>query len=918
MTRYGIPTTYGEPTTYGLTSTPSLNVYPFTATILTTNFAQLEFTIPVLSGGDPAHRFRILRNHDGIPDHYEDGTLLFETLDSVPTANLPGNRYVFTDDGSVSPLKPGHRVYYTIWIWQGAAGGDKWILAGYAESVVPDDSSESIDGRTIGTTHQKMMDLLPRVFTSKEQNAIDEVDYDSDLSLFLSSMSFTYDEIMTQAKLLMPEESFQHFTPQLLEAQGYTFRLPNRNRPSTKYARKLLRDALPMYAGKGTRASFSTFIENLTGYIPQISYSPNLFLSPQDATFFEGIGGWQATGDATIEESGDVLTPVGTGDATDTEITYASDTDYTGHVVISSAPTQIDNGVIDPITKGIPVVEGETYSWYFYLKSLEDTIGVTPIVHWYDYLGRIIGSYTGDEVTTTSTWTKQSLSVDDDPVFTAPPSAVYQWIDPADPVSGTSYEWVNQGTYESRNLFTVKGSYRNYDELDAAVTSPVKGDVYLTLGAVYAGITLEFDTVGELYLDMMQFAQSEFTDVREARAVGFTILPEKENLISNPSFETNTSGWTAVNATLTNPSITPSIPGTPSGAKMLTVASTNGDTVTVSVNSEELIVNQSQLVFSAHTLSTEDYEYDVELEIYSLEPYSNFIAEADSLPTSGTNWVGDDSDGTWAAANSGTGGPADTGGNNRVYTFSSAPTSGAVGAGIALAGITPVTTFGYDAEYSAKMWVKSSIDASFYPEITWEINDGDDDDIISTGDVAYLSANTWTQIEYITVSPTSVTGASFVIRSSAEENSWEIGDTIAFAGAAFGYLTTVSTRTWTQSPVWNRIYVHEFVPDMRIPSSVAGLSAQARISYVSTGTNVKIDAVQLEEGYTPSDYFDGNYALSGWRGTEHLSPSYHFYSRPEKLVQLYTEIRKHIPMGIPYFVEGPNGVEYEGKFKGYA
>jgi hypothetical protein len=857
MTRYGIPTTYGD-FTYGASSIPSISVTPFTASVIDYNNVVINWINPVIVTNvetmlPDIHKFRLLRNQDGVPDSPEDGTILVETNDSVPTFTT------FTDigidfEGNDAPFKSGHRVYYTIWLHLGSDYADNWVLVGVAQGIIPDNHSVSIaDGRVTPTTHERMLDILPRVFTSSEQNMVDVVDYNSDLSKFLSAMSFTFDEIMTMADLLLPDSEYKHFSPELLNAKAYGYNIPKENRPSTKYTRKLVRDAITNYLSKGTPLSLLSFVEDLTGYSPKLLDSPNLFLSPADATFYKGIGNWTAIGDVEISSSLEVIPPSGTAFEEDHRVDF----EYTAKVVSNATNSEISNGKISPITKGMPVIAGEEYSLYFYCIS-DDEIDITPIITWYDYRGNVIEQTIGDSVSATSSWVKNTLDVSSDNVLVSPAESVY------------------------------------------------------------AAVSYKFSGPATVYFDMMQFGLAVYPEIHEARSVGILLTPPKKNIVKNPSLEVDDSGWSATNATISTVALGSAIPGILSGTDALLSESTSGEVV-ITVTSDETVENISDLVFSTYIYADATTEFSTELEVYTVEPYSNFIPSATSLPTSGDDWIdypGDD--GEWTITNLSTGGPSATGGKQRVHEFTADAMSGVVAAGIDVDGIVPVTSYGSDAEYVARMWVKSSKDADFYPEVTWWV-DGDIQTPVA-GDTVFLDADIWTQIEFITLSPADVTDMRFTINSTDSSNDWVDGDIISFAGAEVGYSTLISTASTWEVPAetWTRVNEHITLPAIRVPANKELASFDVRISYTSTGSDVYFDAAMGEERYSPSDYFDGSTIHAEWAGTANDSVSYLFVNKGEKLARLWNEIRTYIPIGLPFYVESPAGVEFNGLFKGYA
>jgi hypothetical protein len=96
-----------------------------------------------------------------------------------------------------------------------------------------------------------------------------------------------------------------------------------------------------------------------------------------------------------------------------------------------------------------------------------------------------------------------------------------------------------------------------------------------------------------------------------------------------------------------------------------------------------------------------------------------------------------------------------------------------------------------------------------------------------------------------------------------------------------------------------------------IPPNSAGTVLEFVIAGI-TGT-VYLDAVQLEQTYTPSDYFDGNLPESFgavWGGDSNNSTSYLYYNKGVKIERLARTISDWLPMNTLWKIRSYAGLEY--------
>lgn len=590
---------YGEENQkYGEAPRLAFSVAPFTSSAIDYTSVQLNWAAPEGS----ISKIRLVRSQDGFPETEEDGVILWEWNDAgQPRINS------FEDSPSESdfPLASGRFAYYRVWLLQEIS--NKWVIAGETYTIVPRaHDTVSNDGSVIVSTHQKFLDLIPRVFTSASQSPLDAVDENSDLSRFLKGFSFTLDEIMTLADNVLPEESGRFINPELIGLRAQNFGLEPEAYLATQSQKRLIREAAFIYANKGSKAAVETYAESLTGFAPTVVSSPNLLLSIQDSSFYKGLGNWQATGSSTLTLEQTVVPVAASVEA------EAVDYGYTAKFVGTGAAS-IVNGLISPKLYGTPIMAGTTYSLSTYVKRGSSTARtVTPVVYWYDFSGTLIGTSVGSGTSLTSTdWTKVSSTA------TAPgaPSVVTSYS-----VDGTTVELTVastagftvgdtilvvgvdgdvDGEFEVTALTSTIISYEIEDSLTVSATE-VEGVVRTDANpATFAALEFRVNDSATLYFDMVQMAASTVTNYHEARAIELFLNPNKTNELKNPSF--NPAGedeWTVV--AQDSEYITPTtLTGGQYGEYMLRVDGTD-DGLTSITTSTDVVATGKYYTFSVY------------------------------------------------------------------------------------------------------------------------------------------------------------------------------------------------------------------------------------------------------------------------------------------------------------------------------
>lgn len=513
---------YGSGIVYGEASRVSFSAEPVSAVALSHSTIQVTWAKPANTSEASYVGFRVVRNQDAFPETEEDGVILYEFYTTTSQV-INSTSFIDGEDETAgiaeAPLVSGRFAYYRTWILLDENG--EWVRAGDAFTLLPSphysgtgpdtvssqwsSEFEEVTDVTIGnqsstTTHDRMISLIPRVYLSANQGPLDAIrEYDPNvddagptdnvlLNQFLKGFSLTADEFLNYAEFISPDISGRNTAPNILQLQSHQLNLSFDTSGISRTQKKLVREAMYIYRRKGTTAGLQTAVEAITGYDVTLADTRNLMLSPQDGTFYQGLGFWNAGTGCTIalvkavEDGPDVGTPVLA------DVPNAIDFEYCAAVEVASADATIYNGFTSPITRGIPVSGSTDYALSFYANFNESTsllATATPTISWFDRKGNLISRTT----VTNST------------------SAENAWV-----------------------------------RFDMSATSPSS--------AVYAGISVSFSVVGTWYVDMFQFEAAEAaTDFYEARGVDITLNPKKTNYLKDPSFEGDLTNWTFDNGT---------------------------------------------------------------------------------------------------------------------------------------------------------------------------------------------------------------------------------------------------------------------------------------------------------------------------------------------------------------------------------
>lgn len=376
MSKYGY-SVYGG-AKYGLTPKLAYSVEPMSINVVRFNEVYVSWQLPT----GTFTRFRLVRNQNAYPETAEDGVIVYE-LNSTDGSSLEGvitksTMYDGLENPTQTAINPGRNIYYRVFLY---TGDNLWVKAGEIGEVVPQDTKAM----------SKMIDLIPRVLTSSELSPLGVVDTASDLYQFLDGIAFSYEQMLTEVKLARPAHNLEASNYKTIPGEVLTLGLtPEPNLPVLRQ-RALIREAIPLYADKGTALGIANYAESLTGFAPTVTTSSNLMLTVQDSTFYGSTGRWVAT-NATISST-DEMVPNNSDKSIDLVYTMKITPTNTGSITL---------GLNSPITQGIPISPSTSYVYKANIKC-PATGGATLKIEYYDRTGTVISNVT-QAISATNSW----------------------------------------------------------------------------------------------------------------------------------------------------------------------------------------------------------------------------------------------------------------------------------------------------------------------------------------------------------------------------------------------------------------------------------------------------------------------------------------------------------------------------------
>jgi hypothetical protein len=633
---------YGSGATYGQAASLPYSVEPLTARALWYDSILLNW-IPSQSN---YKAFRLLRNQNHMPETPEDGIKLLDWNIEDPNLSTLSNQTSYLDTAVINGVEipelkliQGKFTYYRVWLLDDT---DIWVLAGEAAVLLPRQYGIDILGGK--STHTKLLELLPNQFTSVDRSVYGEIDYSSDLAVFLEGFSFTLDEYLTYINLIQQDRYGDFISPSILALQGYQVGVPPEYQTVSKNQKKLIREAIYIYQRKGTDLALSTFAESTTGYAPTVRVSPNILLSMEDSSFYKGVGNWRTFGGVTF-------TSIDTID-TSTAETATCDTEYVGSAVVSAAGASIGNGVTQSIASKIPITKVSELTLSYYARTASSTNSITPKITWYNYLGEVISSATTSSQSINTSWAKKTLTawapgfvgtiteasissnvvtvtLDTPHPFAVGNSVIVAGVDSA--VNGTrTITGVTSNTF----TFSLTAANQTFSNLSGDVR---KSDWAYTAQAKYASIELIFNSTGTVYLDYVQLAPVEYTSYYDARCIAVELAPSKINYLLNPSFLSSGAAWT-IDATDSD-YVPTDVVGVYGGLTMLEVETKASGTTSVSATTPDQLPTNKFYTFSVYGKSP-DADQEISLIITAIDTdTSTTVATETATATLTDRWT---------------------------------------------------------------------------------------------------------------------------------------------------------------------------------------------------------------------------------------------------------------------------------------
>lgn len=366
-----------------------------------------QITVGVLAPERVGATYYLIRTYNGAAEHplagliVQTGTVVsteFTVVDGVDN---------YTDSLSYNniALTPGW-VYYTLYIVDSTGA---WAKDAATSVLLPFDRG----------TADYLLNAIPSVYTSADQNPITPIEPDSDLSRFLSGFTLTYDELASSVDSILPDTREKQVIRRLHPAYSEGRGMPAEYTIGTASSARLFREAGYIYRNKGTLSGIQTYVEALTGWQAAAYASTNRFLSLDDSSFEYGTGNWGVTG-------GTLTRQVVLGGVTAAEAVYpyeyptgAWKTNAVGEVELTAVSATMSLPATTDVLKYIPVTAGQTYRVTVPVRATVGTPTVRADIKWLTQEGTLISTHTPTAFTTSGSWVEKNTTA------VAPATAVF-------------------------------------------------------------------------------------------------------------------------------------------------------------------------------------------------------------------------------------------------------------------------------------------------------------------------------------------------------------------------------------------------------------------------------------------------------------------------------------------------------------
>ena len=446
--------------------------------------------------GETLTHWRLTKTFTGTPDGAYSG----EVIESGSTG-----AYLTSYIDTASDLSQANReVTYTLWIFSTLNG---WINCG----------TSKVNTIIQNRTQRYFKNWLPAAWLNQVAGVGDATgEYgENELTEVLDAYGLEYDKIKAQAELLYNSFDAYKIPSNLLKNKITDLGFIYEPALGDTYHRSLYKTGNFVNSTKGTSAGITTYTTALTHWDSGITYGNNLFLDYNDSSFEESVGRWAATnGTIAVCTYANTLSTLGVGITPPTPTLFNRDyplRQISLGVVTATNTSDITlrcpSATASAVLYGIPVKANSRYMFKGFIRAITTSFTAVAKIQWFDVAGASIStSVAGPTLTaTTGYWSEfKSASSGVEDGLVAPSNAVY-----AKPT--------------------------------LVITPTAASDKYV--------------------LDMLQFRELPVNEItvsgklpalvyEDPRLVKLNIRTDLENLIPNPGFDVNTTGWEPFNAEL--------------------------------------------------------------------------------------------------------------------------------------------------------------------------------------------------------------------------------------------------------------------------------------------------------------------------------------------------------------------------------
>lgn len=211
---------------YGESPKLAYSVEPMSITVL--NFTQIK--LAWLSPRGEFTKIKLVRNQFGFPETSEDGITIWE--EDATEGTVSRSTFVDGEDNlGQTPIVTGRQVYYAMFLF---TDQKVWVNAGQVTDLMPFNHG----------VHKRIMDIIPKVFTSDIQSPLGVTDETSYLYKFMDGIAFTHEHFLSQLDILRPQHSSEGIAFSTLSQNSFSLGLVPEPAIPVKNQKRLIREAL--------------------------------------------------------------------------------------------------------------------------------------------------------------------------------------------------------------------------------------------------------------------------------------------------------------------------------------------------------------------------------------------------------------------------------------------------------------------------------------------------------------------------------------------------------------------------------------------------------------------------------------------------------------------------------------------------